>query len=215
MKLTIVNRSGWPDWFVKPVARWIAARAGIDRAYQLNLVGTRDTRRLAGRAWGHCSRVRVHRRFSPHGGWPYTTKYWKYKWSFTYQLHNRLEAFVDIVAHEMFHATGGHPSKFRKDGRTDVASMEMACERFSKATVEAFRVEWPALRAKCIAELRRDRDRRKAKVIAKSDPTPKLDRAAKNLANWQRKAKLAATKIKKYKQQVRYYEGRVAAKKGK
>ena len=141
--ITLVNRSGWPDWFARPVVRWVAGLAGIKEPHTLVLVGTSDRLHLAGRYYAgrRYIRVRIHRRWQPKGGFPFTTTYWRYRWAMKYPLTNRLEGFVDIVAHECFHATGGHPSKFG----SDKAAMEMACESFSKATVERFRREWPTV----------------------------------------------------------------------
>lgn len=215
MKLTVINRSKWPEWFVRPVCRWIASRAEIKWEYTLTLVGCSDRSMLAGRGARRRSRVRIHRRFKPSGGWPYMTKYWRYKWSRQYALHNRIEAFVDIVAHEMYHATGGHPDRFTRNGRCDDQSMEMACERFAEATVEAFRLEWASrLKPAAKAALRASRAKAKAIKKSRSDPSPKLTAAQKKLIEWQRRAKAAANRVKKYQRKVRYYEGRLAARAG-
>lgn len=214
----IKNRSGWPDWFAIPVARWVAHRAGIYKSnrhdYTLEIVNTKFKDTLCGRSYGYRARVRVHRRFTPRSGiFPYITKYWTYKWSMKYALNTRIEAFVDIIAHEMFHSTGGRPALFRSEGRTDRQSMEMACERFSKETVEEFRKVWPGeLKERVKAELRRNQIRTIS--VTKSNPDVKLQAALDKLAVWQKKLKLANTKIKKYKQQVNYYQKRSAAKKG-
>jgi hypothetical protein len=79
-----------------------------------------------------------------------------------------------------------------------------------KRTVEEFRKIWKTLlRPRVIQAAKEARQQQKS---CRSNPDNGLVKAQEMLALWQRKAKLAATKIKKYRQRVRYYEGRVAAK---
>ncbi len=205
--LSITNRSQWPDWFVKPVALWIRDRAGIAINYNLILPSYSKMHVFCGRGWSYKSRCRIHRRFTPTLGWPYTDKYWRYAWSFTHQLENRLEAFVHLVAHEMFHATGGSRAKWG----SDVQGMEMACQRFGRDTVLEFRKAWPAMKAKCKQKMRDSRQRQVKKKQAKSDPSMKFLDAQAAFERWNKKAKLAATKMKKYRRRMNYYSTRAAA----
>jgi hypothetical protein len=210
--VTLVNRSGWPDWFARPVIRWVANLAGIKQPHTLVLVGTSDRLHLAGRYYSgrRYVRVRIHRRWQPKGGFPFTTTYWRYRWAMKYPLINRLEGFVDIVAHECFHATGGHPSRFGSDR----AAMEMACETFSKETVERFRREWPTvLRPRVVAELRRERGRSR-RPSAEQARQAKVDAINAKLNVWTRRAKLANTKLAKLNRQLRAYERRAAGRDG-
>ena len=68
--VTLINRSGWPEGFAKPVVRWVATLAGIKQPHTLVLVGTSDRLHLAGRysSGRRYVRVRIHRRWLPKGG---------------------------------------------------------------------------------------------------------------------------------------------------
>lgn len=214
MKLKITNRSDWPDWFVRPVCRWIVSRAKITRDYEIELPKVTDPRMWAGRAGSRHQRSRIHRRLTPSSGWPWQVRYWRYQWSRPYLLANRIEAFVYLVSHEAAHATIGNPGRFRKpNGRCDDALMESACETFAQGTVDAFRLSWPAvLRHRVIAAARKHRASKRVKKSRRADPSPKLAHAQGLLDKWQSKLKRAQTAIKKYRRQVKYYEGRVAAR---
>ena len=190
--LKIKNNSQWPDWFVRPVCKWIVGRAGIACDYTIVLPAVTSKTMIAGRAYPSrwIQRIRIARRFQPAGGFPYTTTYWKYKWAFKYQLHNRLEAFVDIVAHEACHQTDGDPSRFESPSgvgpyairptRIDRAGMEMVCERFSRDTVEEFRRIWKTdLRPRVVAARRKASDsiresKRRGRAQRNRKPSTKL-----------------------------------------
>lgn len=53
---------------------------------------------------------------------------------------------------------------------------------------------------------------REKKLVVKPGPDDKLDKAQERLASWERKAKYAANKIRKYRLRVRYYERKMAAR---
>ncbi len=128
-------------------------------------------------------------------------------------VRNRLEGLVFLVAHEARHATDENAQIRRDRGH---ASMENDCNRHGERLVEKFRVAWPkTLRAQVAKEIRLDRERAKrakAQRASAKSPEMKLRRAQANLSAWEAKAKRAANAMKKYRRQVRYYQGRVAAK---
>ncbi|MCC6323000.1 MAG: hypothetical protein IT438_16370 [Phycisphaerales bacterium] len=193
MSLTIVNRSQWPNWFVKPVCNWIVRRAGIDWDYQITLPSYANTKDLCGRGWRQGQRSRINRRIQPPGGWPWYRPYYPYTWSAKREMRNRVEAFVHLIAHEAWHAIDHHP-----DRQTD----EMNAERFGDECVEAFREWWPVARARIMAGLRADRQRR---VLAKIGPTPddKMAKAESMLAAWERKRDAAERRCAKYRRKIR------------
>lgn len=209
MKLKIVNRSGWPDWFAGPVARWIASRVQPEaEQYTLVLPSHASRDGFSGTGRTKSSRVRINRRMR--GPFPYTTRYWRYRWSTPFDLRCRVEAWVYIVAHEMCHAAQGRRSKWRQaDGRADVASMEATCERIARQAVEAFRIEWPKrLRARCMEALRRERQQQARRRARRSDPARKLADAEAMAKRWRAKLRLAKTKLKKYERRAAYYAKR-------
>ncbi len=219
MSIQIINRSQWPTPALKVLAQWVASRAGIekDRPYELTFRSTDRTDWYHGTGNRYRQAVYLNRRFQPaSGSWPMTRTDHRFKWATEELYQSRLELLVGLIAHETHHAMGGHPDHFRKGMRTDKAAMEFRCNRIAQETVAAFRVEWPCLRAKIKRAMRTDRDRRKARIeklrARRADPRPKLVSARTMYKKWQGKAKLAATKMKKYRRQIQYYEGRAAAK---
>lgn len=147
--------------------------------------------------------------------WPFTHADPRFKWSKPETYRSRLELLVALIAHEAHHATLGHPDRYRTGNavkKIDRASMEFRCNRAMGEAAAALHNEWPELRKAIYAAMRKARANKVTAQVRKTDPTPKLAKAQDALAEWQRKAKLAATKIRKYRLRVRYYEGKVAAK---
>lgn len=142
--------------------------------------------------------VRIHRE----GDWsyPHECKYPGIKKAPRYTLFDRIENLVHVTAHEIFHLT-----QYEEGVRTGEASVD-------------------AIAIRILEEFRGNRDELLSEwngVPAMAVPKPKKDlteaRAAKAIASlerWQRKLKMAQTKIRKYKRQVRYYERRQSAKGG-
>lgn len=212
--MKIENRSKWPTPALRVLCKWIAKREQLPKHYAFLFRATNDRHSWRGVGWWSRQTVKLSRRHF--GPYPYTKKDHRFKWSVPFQLLSRVETLVYLIAHEAHHSTKGHPSKFETTGgRTDRAGMEFRCNTAGFEAVKALRLEWPTLRTKIYTAMRRERDRLKAskqrKEVKRSDPTPKLIHAREAMATWQRKAKLAATKIKKYRRKVAYYEGRLAA----
>ncbi len=118
-------------------------------------------------------------------------------------MFDRLEALVAVAAHEIYHLAAHfveeHRQRTRGSGRHFASSErhtrveEVRVLRLFRANREALVAEWntaPASPAKPAVPVQ---ERRAAK-------------AANDLARWQRKFKLAQTKIRKLKVRVRYYE---------
>ena len=219
LALTIKNKSAWPDGFVRIVSRWIVKRAGIQWPYEIDLPATGKYRRYRnswhGRGWRHRQRSVMNRRNSC--SFPYTIKDQRFQWSATHEVNNRLELWVYLIAHEAYHALPESRDRREPGSRKSQSrsSDEYKANEFANAAVAAFRVEWPkALKARTRRAIRADRDkaiRAKERKASARGPQTRLARAQANMANWERKAKRARTAIKKYRRQVRYYEGRVAA----
>jgi hypothetical protein len=213
--MKIENRSKWPTPALRVLCKWIVKREpDLPDHYAFLFRATNDRHSWRGVGWKSRQTVRLSRRHF--GPYPYTKKDHRFKWSVPFEFRSRLETLVYLIAHEAHHSTKGHPREFEKsNGRTDRAAMEFHCNNAGFEAVKALRIEWPTLRTKIYAAMRRERDRLKTSkqhdAIRRSDPTPKLLNARESLVTWRRKAKLAATKIKKYRRKVAYYEGRMAA----
>lgn len=215
IKLTIINRSKWSDGFVNILCPWICKRAGIDFEYEITLKSTQHKGTWNGIGARHWQTVRCHRRVV-HGNGAVTSKDSRFQWSKQYHWTGPVETLVFLLAHEAWHATGGGPWKFRnqRTGRTDCASMEYRCNKFGMEAIEAFRAEWPAMKLRVVLELRRLTMRKNvaaANKVAKRGPDAKLMQAQKNLANWQRKLKFAANKVKAHESKVKLFNRRVRA----
>jgi hypothetical protein len=234
VKLKIINRAKWPEWFVKPICRWIVRRAGVGkfrRDYTIELASFRRRDCFAGRAYGYKQRTRINRRMHV----PHVARYRDYKDAHAFRCETRMEAFVYIVAHEAYHDGAGRPDARRKinpnSDRRDKKWMEFNCEWFARDTVREFRKLWAVkFRPLLFASARKrhqTRASKRRKPIKISDApavmeliaatNPKLIKARADLARWQRKLKLATGKVRKYKRRVTYYERReglpVAARK--
>lgn len=115
--------------------------------------------------------------------------------------NNRVEALVAITAHELQHL-----AQFRR-GLVS-GNLEPECVWAETRVLKAFRANCLQL----FAQWNETPDV-KAKPAA-SIVEKRAAKAAAALAQWQRKLKLAQTKVRKYKQRVGYYERRQAATKG-
>lgn len=215
--LSIMNRSQWPDGFLRVICRWIAAETGIDWAYEFEFPSTKRRFYILGQGWsgGQKSIISRHWRRCPiRGQFPFSWKEQRFIWGGSVTINCRLEGFIFLVSHEARHATRANRELYR--GSRGHSAMEADCNRHGAALVKKFREDWPwTLRDQVIREIRLDRDRAKAAKDRKAQakrPEAKLAQAKKNAANWEKKAKRAAVALKKYRQKIRYYQGRIAAK---
>lgn len=212
MKLTVINRTKWPTPAIKILGKWICWHAGITWNYQITLGNSR--RGWYGRG-GSCSQTtHLDRRYRLK--FPYKIEDSRITNGPTYLVNSRLELLVFLLAHEACHANGGKPSEYRnkETRRVDRQSMEYDCNLFGMETVKALREEWKELRPRIMAAMRRERDQKNRKRDPDARLLKNLERARDTLVKWERKLKLASTKVKKYRQKIRYYEGRTAARSG-
>lgn len=209
LNLKIVNRSAWPDWFLEPVAKWIATKAGIAWGYRLTVRSTRDRHTWGGRG-GSCSgSVKYHRRAVV--AWKKDSRF---KWGPSYDLRPGLEMFVFLIAHEIYHATGGHPDKFKlPNGRTNADLMEFRTSEWAVWLVGEFRREWPSFVRLFLSRKRRERaravrrqERAAAISSAKSRPEARLADKLERLKRWESKAKRAQMAILKLRRSIRALE---------
>lgn len=212
-KLEIINRSSWPDGFINIIAPWIIKRAGITSTYHITLRRATYKRTWRGRCASHWQTLCCHRRvYRPNE--LVENKDSRFVWSAEQKWSGPIETLVFLMAHEAWHATGGHPRHFRNKGRTDAASMEYRCNKFGIEAVEAFRAEWPTLKLKVRREIQRLKCRKikaKASKAAKRGPNHKLALAQSNLDNWNRKLRFAENKVKAYQRKVKLFQCRQRA----
>lgn len=226
-KLTLTNRSAWPTPALDVLARWIVKRAGIDWDYSI-LVRDCKTNTWGGRGGRFGQRIWLDRHYrrapGARGGvfcpvgcklWPVAHTDRRFQWAHQQTFRTRMEFLVMLLAHEAYHATGGHPGNFVTGNKINRASMEFRCNRFADEAVAALRVEWPTIRAAIYRAMRRDRERAKSMKRVKADkrgPDHKLALAMAGLERWEKRERAARNRVKALRRKVKYYEGRVAAK---
>jgi hypothetical protein len=124
------------------------------------------------------------------------------------QEHHR--DLVRVTAHELAHRMlwlEGSRTRFsRRYNRARRGSSEQQTIWFENMVLEKFQAKKDEL----LAAWLREPERAVARAAVSKDPNrEKLEKARGDLARWQRKLKLAQTKVRKYKGRVTYYERRV------
>lgn len=188
MKLT--NTTDWPNHFLRRMAVWCC------RQLELPVRCVRHAH-FGKRRHGWRGTAQYRSSFSVRIG---ETKYPTHsKYRPDAPMNDVLECLVSITAHELAHLEHWRHARSAK-------TRERYIDTTAQAVLDTFRRDRESLLAEWSIEPAAKPDRPKASVAEK--------RAAKALADlerWQRKAKLAATKIRKLKARVRYYEKRQAA----
>lgn len=113
---------------------------------------------------------------------------------------DRTDCLVNVTAHELRHAMAEIDKERTRGNGRRVASSERTTEFDAQKVQAAFNANRDTLLAAWNEPLAR---KAAPKQSAKEN---RADKARANLANWVRKSKLAATKVRKYKNQVRYYD---------
>ena len=112
---------------------------------------------------------------------------------------------LSIIAHELEHTTKGN--RLMRRSRQEKHAWNRSVE-----VVEASRTpEGQAIIAAFTEEIRQRSDRQEKTVEFKKSPQAKAARVDKLLTKWQRKLKLAQTKIRKLRTRQKYFEKKIAA----
>lgn len=190
------NSTDFADTFLRRLVSWCCRALGYPARRLRAAQFTRTRSAFRGRAW-QSRRILVRIGDDDKHAYPQQHKYPGRVYAPEYTLSDRMEALLMVTAHEIAHLARWHDGI----GRT----REARVDGMALAVLEKFRPQ----RDELLAEWGR---------LSERKATPKLSvvdrRAAKtadDLARWQRKAKLAATKIRKLKARMRYYEKRQAA----
>ena len=209
----VINRSRWPDIFVKHIARFCAQKTGVSKKGRYGFTVKRASyrQRWSGRGGITFGRMSLPRRAYGPDFFPYQSGYSTYKWVNKKPLYSMGELFLMVIAHEMTHATDGNPLNFR-DGSSnyDMATCENHTHHRAHDIVEMYRKDRVKIMRRIRAEMRKAREKAKVK---KRKPTTD-EKRAKSLAaqkRWERKLKLAQTKVAKYKRSVSACDRAIAA----
>ena len=120
-----------------------------------------------------------------------------------------IETLVDVTAHELAHRmlylAGDRSRQSRRYGHSRGGGSEHNTQWHANQVLAAFGEKNVSL----LQEWNKEPARTKAKPISLADK--KLQAVQDGLVRWQRKLKLAQTKIKKLKRKMSYYERRKAA----
>lgn len=120
-------------------------------------------------------------------------------------FRDQIECLVSVTAHELYHIAAGlrgsaHFQSTRGYGRTRGHSSEPVTCRMEMLALDRFREQREGLLEHWSKPVNR------VKAPVKSVLDLRLDRARGNLATWERKLKLASTKVRKYRREVRRRE---------
>jgi hypothetical protein len=198
------NSTNYGDRFLRRMVSWCCRQLEMPASYVRGCRFGNATNHWGGRAYLRQRRIGVR------VGGPTQTdrelKHHRFGDGFQVVTYSRLEVLLITAAHELAHLDlYRRGNRSRGNGRGHGGS-ERYTEGRAFNVLQVFRSdserlveEWslePAVAARQVPSVQ---DRRALK-------------AASKLVEWQRKAKLAATKVKQYKRQVRYYERTLAAK---
>lgn len=221
--MRIVNKSEWPDLFVGPVLKWIWQRLGRKDAwvttFQFTVRAPSPTRDVHGRAGRATGFMRIGRRAK---SFRHLQRDRRFAWAPEYPVDTAMEAFVFLAAHELRH---GHVDNHALWSTGRAQGAEHDANHWAWQTLEAWKLEWPAMRRAIMASARADRARvaeRAAKAAAvkaaKNSPEAKLAKVLAAAKAWATKQKRAANALKKLRRREsalrRVIDKRAAARKG-
>lgn len=199
MKLT--NSTTWSDRFLRRMVSWCFKELGLPVRYVKRAEFRNRADSYSGRAYWParivCSIGLKGFPIGPDGreGMDHET------------FADRTEALIAITAHELAHLDQYRTKtigvlKSRRRTEPVTRAREIKVLRTFRPLRETLLAEWSEEAASTPKAVPSVQERR-------------ADKEAGKFAEWQRKAKLAASKVKKYKRQVAYYEKALAAKRSK
>ncbi len=212
--MKLKNSTSWSDAFLRRMVSWCCKQLKMPlRAVYSAEFRQRRKNRFSGHAYYNGGKGRFVASIAPDGFYPWTDNGKSPGIiGIARTLNDRLECLINITAHELRHIQADVDNE-KSRGSAKRLGWNGSSERVTEIDAQ-----------KVLATFRENRDALLAEWnrlpvgVAKAKPTIQEQRFAKvqaALDRWQRKAKLAATKIKKYKRQARYYEQAIAATKGK
>lgn len=212
----IGNHAGYPVSVIRRATLWAAKQIGLDpkvlKRYSIE-VGYHRNRRGGG-SWGgwHHSGCRLVQVMLPRVPvtYPQCMAINRAEREAGRDAHDEWELFVAILAHELEHARAHAVARTWEDRAR--LNYEPRVRAVDWRTMLAFR----EARETLVAEWTRVAAERPARP-AKTQPTPVERRAARAeelLAAWERKLRLAKTKVQKYRRKVGYYQKAAARRQG-
>lgn len=212
-KLRFRNSTEWGDAFIRRMLRWVMKELGCRSTDLRQAQFTKCRWPCRGRAWWS-GRILVRVGESHH----FPTAAWSYKGNSVPAHHDAIEALVSTTAHEVAHivqygyarSTTGIRALVGKRLEPVTCATEHAVTVAFREQRERLLAEWGdsgKVVATTPADAATEKQQRNEKLVERRAAT-----VAKQLLNWQRKLKLAKTKIRKLKARNKYYEKKAAAK---
>lgn len=210
MKLT-TKHPGYPKHVVRRATRWAAKQIGLEvkvlRTLSIEVGYRRSSHGAAWGGWYHHTGRRVQVLMPKLGKdkiYPASMAHNVAEREQGREAHDEWELFVSILAHELEHA------------RCYTVTRDYTARKRLNSEPRVRAIEWRALlafreiRDTLLADWTREPTQRPVKAKP-SVVDRRADRAATLLAQWERKLKMAKTKVAKYRRKVGYY-GAVAAR---
>jgi hypothetical protein len=202
--MKLANSTDYSDRFLRRMIAWCCHQLDMPVSYVRAARIGNATNHWGGRAYLPCRRIGV--RVGSAASCDRELRHYQFRDGFQVITRSRVEVLLVTTAHELAHLDlYRRGNRSRGNGR-GCGGSERYTEGRAANVLEAFRRDAGVL-LKAWG--------REAVVAYKPAMTVQQRRAIaseKKLDQWQRKARLAATKVKKYKKQVRYYEKAIAAK---
>lgn len=192
--MKIRNSTDFPDHMLRRMVSWCCHQIGLPvRTVQVAQFRNRRTAAWSGHAWENgdiCVSIGPNEVFPQTDGRPGAPQV----------INDRTEALIVVTAHEL-----GHLLQYSDWDRYQKLKQTRRCEKDARLvetrTLTAFRENRDDLLSEWSVP--------PSKRPTKPKPSRQATNAAKaeqKLAEWTRKLKLAQTKVRKYRQQVRRYE---------
>jgi hypothetical protein len=201
--MKIKNTTDYPDHFLRRMTAWCCRQLEF-RVGEVKLAVFRNRSRRGYRGFADYTRRMISCTVHRTDGWPRPDNR---PGMHGEALADRLEVLVNLTSHELYHLAAKFDADHRQRTRgagTRHASGERETRHASVLVLRAFREQRDALVAEWSQPPARE---------SKPRPTLQQQRAAKaaaQLAAWERRAKIAANKVRRYRKQVRYYEQALA-----
>lgn len=191
--MKIQNSTNWSDSFLRKMTSWVCRQLDMPiRKIKTAQFRNRTIECFSGRAYGG---TRFVVSIGPKRAFPLSCR--NHAGVANFYLADRTEALINVTAHEVRHLTAAWTGERTRGNGKWCSSSERATEHDAQKVLAAFRER----RTELLLEWSVEQIRQVVGTVEK-----RANKADKDLARWQRKLKLAQTKVRQYRKRVRYYE---------
>lgn len=196
--MQIKNSTRWSTWFLRRMVAWCCQQLGDIKVRDMKTAVFRNSRSAysgVARPWLRQITVCVGKATR------FPCESMTHRNGHKMELADAVEALVWITAHELAHVGQAMQGSGTRQGGSRCGS-EMSTEWYAKPVVDTFRAQREALLAAW---------EEPPAAALRPKPSPATVRATKayaELERWERKLKLATTKVRKLRRRVAYYQRR-------